>query len=193
MSLFSRNEPRREHASRLSTADMAAAHEAQATRPMDDERHEAAAHAEARREEQRLHAQAPRVAEVEDAVVVNREPAPREAAAGEAAIRQPRAERMPPTPVADHGERLAALFGADVAQNFRTRWDTTQIGFVDDPRRAVQQADELVAEVMQSLAESFADERRQLEAQMKNESASTENLRVALQRYRSFFQRLVSL
>ena len=56
----------------------------------------------------------------------------------------------------------------------------------------MQQADELVAQVMKSLAQSFADERRQLEAQMK-ETASTENLRVALQRYRSFFQRLLSL
>jgi hypothetical protein len=188
MSLFSRNETRREHASRLSTADMAAAREAQSTRPMDDERPEAAAHAEARREEQRLRPQAPRAAEVEDAVVVDREPATREAA-----DRPPRAERMPPTPATDRGERLAALFGAEAARDFRTRWDATQIGFVDDPRRAVQQADELVAEVMQSLAQSFADERRQLEAQMKNESASTENLRVALQRYRSFFQRLLSL
>ena len=89
-------------------------------------------------------------------------------------------------------EPLAALFHADVAQGFRSRWDAAQIGFVDDPRRAVRQADELVAEVMKTLAQSFADERRQLEAQM-NETASTENLRVALQRYRSFFQRLLSL
>jgi hypothetical protein len=94
---------------------------------------------------------------------------------------------------APEAQPLAPLFTADVAQGFRSRWDATQIGFVDDPRQAVQQADELVAQVMKSLAQSFADERRQLEAQMHDERASTENLRIALQRYRSFFQRLLSL
>lgn len=101
-----------------------------------------------------------------------------------------RSTRQPP---ASDEQRLAPLFNADVAQGFRSRWDATQIGFVDDPRQAVQQADELVAQVMKSLAQSFADERARLEAQLRDESASTENLRVALQRYRSFFQRLLSL
>ena len=68
-------------------------------------------------------------------------------------------------PPADE-QPLAPLFAADVAQGFRGRWDATQISFVDDPRQAVQHADELVAQVMKSLAQSFADERRQLEAQM---------------------------
>jgi hypothetical protein len=166
MSLF-RNEARKEHSSRLSTADVAAAREAQATRPMDDERAQVAA--------------AHTAAEVEDAVVVTREK------------RDERGEERARTPANDRSERLTALFNAEVAQGFKTRWDATQIGFVDDPRRAVQQADELVAEVMQSLAQRFADERTQLEAQMKSESASTESLRVALQRYRSFLQRLLSL
>jgi hypothetical protein len=95
-----------------------------------------------------------------------------------------------PQPIEE--QRLAPLFSPGVAQDLRARWDATQIGFVDDPRQAVKQADELVAHTMQSLAKSFADERTRLEAQM-NETASTENLRVALQRYRSFFQRLLSL
>jgi len=69
-----------------------------------------------------------------------------------------------------------------------------QIGFVDDPRQAVRQADELVAQVMKSLAETFSSERASLEEQLEQtDSASTENLRVALRRYRSFFQRLLSL
>ena len=110
--------------------------------------------------------------DVEDAVEVDR-----------------RSTRQPPR----DEQRPAPLFSADVAQGFRSRWDATQIGFVDDPRQAVQQADELVAQVMKSLAQSFADERARLEAQMRDERASTENLRVALQRYRSFFQRLLSL
>lgn len=91
-------------------------------------------------------------------------------------------------------EALAALFAQDVAHDFRSRWDAVQIGFVDDPRRAVQQADELVAQVMKSLAETFAQQRTSIEADVgQADQASTENLRVALRRYRSFFQRLLSL
>jgi hypothetical protein len=92
-------------------------------------------------------------------------------------------------------EQLAALFPADIAGDFRSRWDAVQIGFVDDPRRAVQQADELVAQVMKNLAESFAAERSRFEQQMNaaDGGASTENLRVALRRYRSFFERLLTL
>jgi len=91
-------------------------------------------------------------------------------------------------------EHLAALFDPDVASRFRARWDEVQIGFVDDPRQAVRQADELVAQVMRSLAETFSTERASLEEQLEQtDSASTENLRVALRRYRSFFQRLLSL
>ena len=92
-------------------------------------------------------------------------------------------------------EELAALFTPEMASDFRSRWDAVQIGFVDDPRQAVQKADELVAQVMKNLAESFADERRRFEEQMNapQGSAATENMRMALRRYRSFFQRLLSL
>ena len=90
--------------------------------------------------------------------------------------------------------QLAALFLPDVAKDFRSRWDAVQISFVDDPRLAVQQADELVAQVMKSLAETFSSERTKLEAQVDlTDKASTENLRLALRRYRSFFERLLSL
>jgi len=92
-------------------------------------------------------------------------------------------------------EELAALFTPELAGDFRSRWDAVQIGFVDDPRLAVQKADELVAQVMKNLAESFADERQRFEEQMSaaDGGASTENMRLALRRYRSFFQRLLSL
>ena len=91
-------------------------------------------------------------------------------------------------------EQLAALFPPHVAAEFRNHWDQVQIGFVDDPRRAVQQADELVAQVMKSLATSFAEQRSHLEAGLgKGNEVNTENLRVALRGYRSFFQRLLSL
>jgi hypothetical protein len=91
-------------------------------------------------------------------------------------------------------EQLVPLFLPDVAKDFRSRWDAVQIGFVDDPRQAVRKADELVAQVMKSVAETFSNEHAKLEGQVdQTDQASTENLRVALRRYRSFFQRLLSL
>jgi hypothetical protein len=101
-----------------------------------------------------------------------------------------------PTAQRQTGEegQLAALFLPDVAKDFRSRWDAVQISFVDDPRLAVQQADELVAQVMKSLAETFSNERTKLETQVDlTDKASTENLRLVLRRYRSFFERLLSL
>jgi hypothetical protein len=91
-------------------------------------------------------------------------------------------------------EPLAALFQGPLADEFRHRWDSVQSSFVDDPRAAVRNADELVAQVLRSLAESFADQRSQIEAGIgEGEHANTEAMRIALQRYRSFFQRLLSL
>lgn len=86
-------------------------------------------------------------------------------------------------------EQLPPLFSAEVAQTFRARWDAAQTNFVDDPRQAVLQADELVEEMIKSLAHSFAQER----ARQMNETGSTENMRLALRRYRSLFQRMLSL
>ena len=91
--------------------------------------------------------------------------------------------------IAAQGEQLAPLFLPQTAQEFRSRWDEVQIGFVDDPTQAVRRADELVAQVMKNLAETFAHERSALEG----EQSDTEHLRMALRRYRSFFQRLLSL
>lgn len=96
--------------------------------------------------------------------------------------------------VRSEDEQLAPLFLPDVAKDFHSRWDAVQRSFIDDPRQAVRQADELVAQVMKSLAETFSNERAKLEAQVdQTDKASTENLRVALRRYRSFFERLLSL
>jgi hypothetical protein len=79
------------------------------------------------------------------------------------------------------------------ADSYQSRWEEIQVRFVDEPRGAVEDADALVATVMQKLAEGFAQERERLEAQWgRGEDISTEDLRVALQRYRSFFQRLLS-
>jgi hypothetical protein len=96
--------------------------------------------------------------------------------------------------VAPDPEALAPLFAGAQAEQFRARWNTTQIGFVDDPQQSVRQADELVAEVMRDLADNFAQERSRLESQMRDGGQpSTEDLRVALRRYRSFFERLLKL
>ena len=85
------------------------------------------------------------------------------------------------------------LLAAEASQGFQRRWEQVQTRFVDEPRGAVEEADGLVANVMQRLAEDFAQERERLEAQWgRGEDISTEDLRVALQRYRSFFQRLLS-
>ena len=86
------------------------------------------------------------------------------------------------------------LFPNEELQGLRTRWKEVQTAFVDEPRKAVEQADGLVASAMKRLAEVFADERSQLEKQWdRGEGVSTENLRVALQRYRAFFDRLLSV
>ena len=90
-------------------------------------------------------------------------------------------------------ERLEPLLGADEAGDFRGRWESIQTSFVDEPRDAVQRADALVAELMQHLAQTFARERETLEQQWAGGGeADTEELRIALQRYRSFFERLLS-
>jgi hypothetical protein len=98
----------------------------------------------------------------------------------------------------DHGTAIAEeerspLLPTDEADDFQQRWSELQTNFVDEPRRSVQEGDTLVAELMQRLARSFAEERQTLEAQWdRGDDVSTEDLRVALQRYRSFFDRLLS-
>ena len=91
-------------------------------------------------------------------------------------------------------ERPAALFPEGDIADLRRRWTDAQGGFVDEPRRAVEQADALVADVMKRLAETFAKETDALEGQWeRGDNVTTEDLRVVLQRYRSFFDRLLSV
>ncbi len=92
------------------------------------------------------------------------------------------------------GEALEPLFTPEVAETYRSQWITIQSGFVDDPRQAVRSGDELVAQMMTNLADTFAQERHRVEAQLDSAGeGSTEELRVTLRRYRSFFERLLSL
>jgi hypothetical protein len=100
------------------------------------------------------------------------------------------ADRAPSTKREESG--LAPLFAEDVATEFRSRWDVVQRGFVDDPRQSVRAGDELVAQVIKSLVETFSGQRASVEGE-RADQASTENLRLALRRYRSFFERLLSI
>jgi hypothetical protein len=114
---------------------------------------------------------------------------------GTAAAAAATARTSDATQSADAGEdgRNEPLFGSDDTEQFRSRWLDVQIGFVDEPRQAVEQADQLVAEVMQRLVQGFADERQRLEGQWgQGEEPDTEGLRMALRRYRSFFERLLA-
>ena len=114
---------------------------------------------------------------------------------------QPAAKLDPNEPAPDNQStdlrteerELAPLFLHDVAKEFRSRWDTVQRGFVDDPRQAVRNGDELVVQVMKSLTETFSNERATLEGQLdQTDKVSTETLRIALRRHRAFFERLLS-
>jgi len=94
----------------------------------------------------------------------------------------------------DQSVRPAALFHDEEANGFRSRWEAIQTGFVDEPRSAVEQADALVAQVVARLTEVFGDERMTLERHWdRGDNVSTEDLRMALKRYRSFFDRLLSI
>lgn len=100
-------------------------------------------------------------------------------------------ETMPQRPQNDAAP--TPLFSEAAVGELRGRWTDVQTGFVDEPRRAVEEADKLVAAVMQQLAEGFANERANLEKQWdRGDNISTEDLRVAMQRYRSFFDRLLN-
>jgi len=94
----------------------------------------------------------------------------------------------------ESGRADAQLLEPGDRESMTTRWRDIQADFVDHPREAMQDADALVAGLMQQLAKTFAEERAQLEAQWsRGDDVSTEDLRVSLQRYRAFFERLLSV
>jgi hypothetical protein len=111
----------------------------------------------------------------------------------QASIATPAAQAADDAGTADTATKAGHLLAADDAEAFRARWTDVQHGFVDAPRQAVAQADGLVAELMQHLAKTFADERGRLEGQWdQGDDVSTEDLRTAFQRYRLFFERLLT-
>ncbi|OGO25906.1 MAG: hypothetical protein A2Y54_09620 [Chloroflexi bacterium RBG_16_51_16] len=95
-------------------------------------------------------------------------------------------------PIGTNAGSSAALLNREESEHFRTRWDEIQGKFVDEPRAAVEQADALVSEVIERITQMFTNEHSSLEGQWnQGNDVSTEDLRKALQRYRSFFNRLV--
>ena len=87
-----------------------------------------------------------------------------------------------------------AMFTPDEVNQLKPSWDAIQTKFIDEPRKSVEEADALVASTAQRITDSFARERAALEERWsKGDDVSTEDLRVALQRYRSFFDRLLTL
>jgi len=102
--------------------------------------------------------------------------------------------KTPPPPKPAMEEQTGPLLPSDFTGELRSRWDKIQAGFVDEPRTAVQHADELVAQAMKQIAESFSAERTKLEQQWdRGDDVNTEDLRQALRKYRAFFQRLLSV
>ncbi|WP_328306662.1 hypothetical protein OG432_00895 [Streptomyces sp. NBC_00442] len=105
---------------------------------------------------------------------------------------QARASADEPRRAAEPAGEEEPLLGGE-EEEFRARWQQIQSRFVDDPRESVNAADQLVAETMQALATTFSAHKRDLEGQWhRGEEVATEDLRVALQQYRSFFNRLLS-
>jgi len=96
------------------------------------------------------------------------------------------------TPAESGGDvETPALIDQEKVTGFRDRWQSVQTGFVDDPKQAVRQADELVAGVISALATTFAEHKSELESQWQQGEPATEELRIALRRYRSFFDQLL--
>ncbi|MFE2734491.1 hypothetical protein [Streptomyces sp. NPDC059349] len=117
-------------------------------------------------------------------------PPPEEGRSDVAATAEPAQQQKAEQP---NEEETPPLLTTGDAQGFRDRWSKVQSAFVDEPREAVQSADTLVTDVMQTLATTFADQKQGLEGQWKSgEEANTEDLRKALRHYRSFFNRLLT-
>lgn len=91
------------------------------------------------------------------------------------------------------GSAADALFGCGEAARLRTQWQEIQVAFVDEPRKSVQQADELVETVAKRLTDIFSDQRTRLEQEWDKGEISTEDLRTAFRRYRALFDRLLSI
>ena len=104
-----------------------------------------------------------------------------------------RPEAARPGGAGDEAAGMASLIAPEQGEGYRARWTAVQGDFIDEPRTAVTDADALVGEVLDQLADTFRNQRVALEQQWADDESSTEDLRIALRRYRTFFDRLLSL
>jgi hypothetical protein len=118
----------------------------------------------------------------------------REEPASQAHVSQEPIREQPVESTPTSGATDQTLFGDNELSDFHSRWTQVQAAFVDDPRDCVQKADSLVSDVVDRLTAGFAQARSGLEEQWsRGEQVSTEDLRLALQRYRDFFERLLAV
>jgi len=107
---------------------------------------------------------------------------------------RPEAQNIPVDARNPQNEAPQPLLPKQQVDELRSRWTTIQTSFVDEPRRAVKDADALVASATKQISDTFADQRSRLEKQWsRGDEVSTEDFRLALQQYRSFFTRLLSI
>jgi hypothetical protein len=105
-----------------------------------------------------------------------------------------KSERTEAEVIPFESRRPESLLPRDQIEELRSRWSAIQTGFIDEPSRAVKDADELVGSAIRQISEAFADQKQQMETQWsRGDDVSTEELRLTLQRYRSFFSRLLSI
>ena len=103
-------------------------------------------------------------------------------------------EEQPAESRTEQADASESLFADDERSEFRSRWEEVQAGFVDEPKESVERADALVSDALERMTAGFASARARLEEQWaQGEDASTEDLRVALTRYRSFFNRVLDV
>jgi hypothetical protein len=110
-----------------------------------------------------------------------------------ASDREAHTEARAPAGTRTDDEPRERLVSADHAAAYGSRWDAVKGTFVDEPREAVAQADALVGEVLDELETLFREQRQRIERDLDSDEASTEDLRLALRRYRSFFDRLLAV
>jgi hypothetical protein len=111
-------------------------------------------------------------------------------------VAQPPAQSSPPVkpPATDRTAIEQPLFVEHETADYRRRWTDIQAAFVDEPRRAVEQADRLVSDIVSRVIDGFASARGALEQQWeRGDNVTTEDLRLTLQRYRTFFDRLLAM
>lgn len=109
------------------------------------------------------------------------------------AEQQPAQQQMPTRELERQAEERETFLTPDQREQYRSRWNDIQIEFVTNPRKSAEGADRLVGEMVQTLGKQLTDQCSKLEQESKRDNTSTEDLRVALGHYRSFFDRLLSI